>query len=171
MNPNYNDFRFPQIKAHPWHKVCIFISFLTVGFSDDRNFSCLKIFLHILTLLNCVDLPQKDASRSYWSCIPAFAILPKSSVHCGECNWLLSRSLFLYSNSFSITLHQSIFLLNSIDQWILSVRKTSLEVWEDPYLLCSLKHVHILSLMNSEIPMLACQMVVHYLLYSTSNRK
>ncbi|KAJ0931969.1 putative protein-serine/threonine kinase CMGC-GSK family [Helianthus annuus] len=21
MNPNYNDFRFPQIKAHPWHKV------------------------------------------------------------------------------------------------------------------------------------------------------
>lgn len=22
MNPNYTDFRFPQIKAHPWHKVC-----------------------------------------------------------------------------------------------------------------------------------------------------
>ncbi|KAJ0705049.1 putative protein-serine/threonine kinase CMGC-GSK family [Helianthus annuus] len=21
INPNYNDFRFPQIKAHPWHKV------------------------------------------------------------------------------------------------------------------------------------------------------
>ncbi|XP_051133642.1 shaggy-related protein kinase eta [Andrographis paniculata] len=21
MNPNYNDFRFPQVKAHPWHKV------------------------------------------------------------------------------------------------------------------------------------------------------
>ncbi|KAF8391213.1 hypothetical protein HHK36_023515 [Tetracentron sinense] len=21
MNPNYNDFRFPQMKAHPWHKV------------------------------------------------------------------------------------------------------------------------------------------------------
>ncbi|XP_027155136.1 shaggy-related protein kinase eta isoform X3 [Coffea eugenioides] len=21
MNPNYTDFRFPQIKAHPWHKV------------------------------------------------------------------------------------------------------------------------------------------------------
>ncbi|RZB65095.1 Shaggy-related protein kinase iota [Glycine soja] len=25
MNPNYNDFRFPQIKAHPWHKICLFI--------------------------------------------------------------------------------------------------------------------------------------------------
>ena len=24
MNPNYTDFRFPQIKAHPWHKVCSF---------------------------------------------------------------------------------------------------------------------------------------------------
>lgn len=23
MNPSYTDFRFPQIKAHPWHKVCI----------------------------------------------------------------------------------------------------------------------------------------------------
>lgn len=21
MNPNYTDFRFPQVKAHPWHKV------------------------------------------------------------------------------------------------------------------------------------------------------
>ncbi|KAL8475148.1 hypothetical protein ACS0TY_031539 [Phlomoides rotata] len=21
MNPNYTDFRFPQIKAHPWHKI------------------------------------------------------------------------------------------------------------------------------------------------------
>ncbi|MFS8027101.1 putative protein-serine/threonine kinase [Helianthus anomalus] len=21
INPNYNDFRFPQIKAHPWHRV------------------------------------------------------------------------------------------------------------------------------------------------------
>jgi serine/threonine protein kinase len=22
MNPNYTEFKFPQIKAHPWHKVC-----------------------------------------------------------------------------------------------------------------------------------------------------
>jgi hypothetical protein len=21
MNPNYTDYKFPQIKAHPWHKV------------------------------------------------------------------------------------------------------------------------------------------------------
>ena len=22
MNPNYTEFKFPQIKAHPWSKVC-----------------------------------------------------------------------------------------------------------------------------------------------------
>lgn len=25
MNPSYTDFRFPQIKAHPWHKVLHYI--------------------------------------------------------------------------------------------------------------------------------------------------
>lgn len=24
MNPNYTEFKFPQIKAHPWHKVFAF---------------------------------------------------------------------------------------------------------------------------------------------------
>lgn len=28
MNPNYTDFRFPQIKAHPWHKVCVYVIIL-----------------------------------------------------------------------------------------------------------------------------------------------
>ncbi|XP_069154957.1 shaggy-related protein kinase eta-like [Solanum lycopersicum] len=31
MNPNYTDFRFPQIKAHPWHKV------LFVRVISDKN--------------------------------------------------------------------------------------------------------------------------------------
>ncbi|XP_076906773.1 shaggy-related protein kinase kappa-like [Bidens hawaiensis] len=26
MNPNYTEFRFPQIKPHPWHKVCLKLS-------------------------------------------------------------------------------------------------------------------------------------------------
>uniref|UniRef100_M1A9V3 non-specific serine/threonine protein kinase n=1 Tax=Solanum tuberosum TaxID=4113 RepID=M1A9V3_SOLTU len=26
MNPNYTEFKFPQIKAHPWHKVCYKLS-------------------------------------------------------------------------------------------------------------------------------------------------
>lgn len=28
MNPNYTEFKFPQIKSHPWQKVrCVFFSF------------------------------------------------------------------------------------------------------------------------------------------------
>ncbi|RYQ98926.1 hypothetical protein Ahy_B07g086755 [Arachis hypogaea] len=37
MNPNYNNFRFPQIKAHPWHKVCISISLLRHVFSSNQS--------------------------------------------------------------------------------------------------------------------------------------
>lgn len=30
MNPNYTEFKFPQIKAHPWNKVCqrLFVLFI-----------------------------------------------------------------------------------------------------------------------------------------------
>ena len=38
-----------------------------------------------MTILS-VDIPQKDASRSNWSCFPASAVLPKSSMYCGECD-------------------------------------------------------------------------------------
>ena len=34
MNPNYTDFRFPQIKAHPWHKVCLLLSFYNCHWND-----------------------------------------------------------------------------------------------------------------------------------------
>jgi hypothetical protein len=32
MNPNYTDFRFPQIKAHPWHKVYTLFPFKLIEF-------------------------------------------------------------------------------------------------------------------------------------------
>lgn len=32
MNPNYTEFKFPQIKAHPWHKVL-------VAYCIDADFS------------------------------------------------------------------------------------------------------------------------------------
>ena len=35
MNPNYSEFKFPQIKAHPWNKVCA--GFCRLG---DQGFSC-----------------------------------------------------------------------------------------------------------------------------------
>ncbi|TKY60051.1 Shaggy-related protein kinase eta [Spatholobus suberectus] len=37
MNPNYNDLKFPQVRAPPWHKGCIFSSLLPLGFSDYQS--------------------------------------------------------------------------------------------------------------------------------------
>jgi len=66
MNPNYNDFRFPQIKAHPWHKVYNFISFRQLVFQMIKNVINMKnIPGHSNTSKFYVDIPQKDASRSY----------------------------------------------------------------------------------------------------------
>jgi hypothetical protein len=38
MNPNYTEFRFPQIKAHPWHKV--FICQIMFLFTSIIHFTC-----------------------------------------------------------------------------------------------------------------------------------
>ncbi len=32
MNPNYTEFKFPQIKAHPWQKVIFFKSLINLNF-------------------------------------------------------------------------------------------------------------------------------------------
>ena len=31
MNSNYTEFKFPQIKAHPWHKVRMYMYMYNVG--------------------------------------------------------------------------------------------------------------------------------------------
>lgn len=38
MNPNYTEFKFPQIKSHPWTKVTQRISYCTIFFSVNRRF-------------------------------------------------------------------------------------------------------------------------------------
>ena len=48
MNPNYTDFKFPQIKAHPWHKV-IKLPIIVGHFSMDLIMSI--ILLCIFNLL------------------------------------------------------------------------------------------------------------------------
>ena len=30
MNSNYTEFKFPQIKAHPWNKVCVCMFYVTM---------------------------------------------------------------------------------------------------------------------------------------------
>jgi len=64
MNPNYTEFKFPQIKAHPWHKVSKhIISFsltLISIYSYDWKICCwfLKIF-HKRTPPEAVDLVSR----------------------------------------------------------------------------------------------------------------
>ena len=37
MNPNYTEFKFPQIKAHPWHKV---LGILLVVYFLSKKIKC-----------------------------------------------------------------------------------------------------------------------------------
>ncbi len=40
MNSNYTEFKFPQIKAHPWHKVCVRVCMLNVLFVSMCAYVC-----------------------------------------------------------------------------------------------------------------------------------
>ena len=55
MNPNYTEFKFPQIKAHPWHKVkgSHLVAFLSISY--------LYLLLNMMMSLFSPDLPQKNA--------------------------------------------------------------------------------------------------------------
>jgi len=55
MNPNYTEFKFPQIKAHPWHKVkgSHLVAFLSISY--------LYLLLNLMMSLFSPDLPQKNA--------------------------------------------------------------------------------------------------------------
>ena len=39
MNSNYTEFKFPQIKAHPWNKVCVCVCVCecSVWFSNNQS--------------------------------------------------------------------------------------------------------------------------------------
>lgn len=118
MNPNYTEFRFPQIKAHPWHKVSIqsypcwviyhviFYSFLdnyenVAGLISNNRFwtpdsftmQCINKEVHTGTDFSnfCVGFPQEDAS---WSNRPRFtpsSIFTESPLHC--CEYILAAIL------------------------------------------------------------------------------
>lgn len=48
MNPNYTEFKFPQIKAHPWHKVIERYFFLSVY---AHYFIVIFIYIYIWTFI------------------------------------------------------------------------------------------------------------------------
>ena len=48
MNPNYSEFKFPQIKAHPWHKVSGSLVSMVSHFSCSQLTSLLKfVFMQL----------------------------------------------------------------------------------------------------------------------------
>lgn len=54
MNPNYTEFKFPQIKAHPWHKV----SELIAGGSVMH----VHVQMKSNVIQNSSDFPQANAT-------------------------------------------------------------------------------------------------------------
>lgn len=50
MNPNYTEFKFPQIKAHPWHKVLGIINQFFYVNQKRRDMFCFTLFNHNIWL-------------------------------------------------------------------------------------------------------------------------
>lgn len=76
MNPNYTEFKFPQIKAHPWHKVC----------EITARASLLHAHVQMKSNVaqNSSDLPQANAT---WSSRPRLKTPPvftEPSLHCSK---------------------------------------------------------------------------------------
>ncbi len=106
MNPNYTEFKFPQIKAHPWHKVCNLLNSLCEWSMFAVNEVCNLVywksgegvFVFCLTVL-CIDLglPQAHATWSCWPGLKTSSIFSKLAILCcmysclfpaiPQCNW------------------------------------------------------------------------------------
>lgn len=69
MNPNYTDFRFPQIKAHPWHKVWLFGKNLHV-----LQFGIFLFWIYSQLLANDMRLPVCFLTQIFHKRMPPEAI-------------------------------------------------------------------------------------------------
>lgn len=97
MNPNYTEFKFPQIKAHPWHKVI------------ERYFF-LSVYAHyfIVIFIYIYEPSSSDLSQAYatWSCgsrVKTTTILSKSSMH--SCEYLFFSRCVRALKTFHILLN------------------------------------------------------------------
>lgn len=82
MNPNYTEFKFPQIKAHPWHKVLKFFqNFVHYMFPvlPFQQFTNLTVHTSMIS-----DIPQENASRSRRSRFKTTSVLSEPSKHSGK---------------------------------------------------------------------------------------
>lgn len=51
MNPNYTEFKFPQIKSHPWQKVCD-----RLVFTFFYLFICIELHFNIIRIIRSFQL-------------------------------------------------------------------------------------------------------------------
>lgn len=94
MNPNYTEFKFPQVKAHPWHKVirycCLCLQILLlpwyIGWTN-------------ITVCSSSDIPQAHSTRSCGPCFKAIAIFSKSTLLCCEYRYF-DRMCWFYCFSY-----------------------------------------------------------------------
>lgn len=156
MNPNYTDFRFPQIKAHPWHKVplqhvlCV-VSLPSCSLHTQKK----SIFIWIT---NCFGIRffisgclqrQLIQLHGYFSTHQVFAAQQYVNLY------LYYKILVLYL-ILNLTKLYDIQFLNYLLIF---------------FILCSWRHVPILSLMSFESPMPGSQMVAHFLLFLILSRR
>lgn len=103
MNPSYTDYRFPQIKAHPWHKVCNQFK-LILGTLISHDLVTFELFLWEVELFLLHYVPDQVFHKR----MPPEAIDLASrllqyspSLRCTAVSSICSGSVCLYSNATS----------------------------------------------------------------------
>lgn len=144
MNPNYTEFKFPQIKAHPWHKVSFSVPCWGFFFYSN-DFAC---YFHSITSSLSADIPQAYAPRSSRSCVKTSSILSQSKVYSckypiplfqeepssRQLKWILDSSRTFKNHmhaQFSTTRLSKVPVL-----WIANGNDRILRVWAIIYLYC-----------------------------------
>jgi hypothetical protein len=122
MNPNYTEFKFPQIKAHPWHKVCSLwysLSSISANVIPPRSFK-FHVVLPADLIILYAGVSQTDATWSSGPGLKASSILSKPALQCGLFAVLAMSNCLAYFcewnvNIFLDNVDKSVLLLHQYD--------------------------------------------------------
>jgi hypothetical protein len=115
MNPNYTEFKFPQIKAHPWHKVCsLWYSLSTISanviFFPPRSFK-FHVVLPVDLVILYAGVSQTDATWSSGPGLKASSILSKPALQCGMFSVLAMSNCLAYFCEWNVN-----FFVDNVDK-------------------------------------------------------
>jgi hypothetical protein len=97
MNPNYTEFKFPQIKAHPWHKVPAKI---TSALSLKNKHGQITWIIHLYACIWLTDIPQAHAPWSCGPCLQTITVFSEPPKH--SCEYKIPARSFEYCYLFSL---------------------------------------------------------------------